>query len=282
MLVTALALSAMFATYLVLERNSHPDSSVSKTTDQLRQVIFAPLPDHRKRFKTYILTTTCARESPHLTEWMMEGTFMLDTSPEVAAACKKYPSWDYKQVPLPKTHKELGQEPKQKYRAPQTDEERKQLEKDPDFKIRTPEFQQWMEQVEPKYRNKYAQTLRACSQGSHELCILLEDDIVFINEAKVTLQRLGMHTLAKYSGPEVSWDCAKKGSGWEAVGIDGNKSQCRIVHRDKAGCLADYFDTSNVPADIALAEGMKHCNMVQKKFLLVQHTGRKSIMGHDQ
>lgn len=238
----------------------------------------------QNRIKTYILTTTCERECDHLTDWIREGTFMLDSdAPEVAPQCKtKLPRWDYKLIPPPEGFTDPGPAPKKKFRPPETDEEREILKKDPEYKFRTPEMYDWMVWIENKYRNKYAKTLRDCSNGSHELCMLLEDDIVFINKPDMTRYRLALHTMPKYSGPEVSWDCAKKGNGWEERPIDGNKSQCRIIHRDYAGCLADFFESSGRPADVALAEAMENCNMKQKWFLLVQHTGRKSGMGHTQ
>ncbi|KAG5358200.1 hypothetical protein CJU89_4703 [Yarrowia sp. B02] len=237
----------------------------------------------RDRIKTYILATTCERECDHLTQWIRQGTFMLDSdAPEVAPKCVSHAGWDFQRIDPPEGFTDPGKAPAKKFRGPENDEEREILRKDPDHKFRTPELQEWMVWIENKYRNKYAKTLRACAQGSHELCMLLEDDIVFINKRAQTLYRLAVHTMPKYSGPEVSWDCAKKGNGWEEVNIDGNKSQCRILHRDYAGCLAEFIETSPYPADVALAEGMAHCNMKQKWFMLVQHTGRKSGMGHDQ
>lgn len=231
------------------------------------------------RIHAYILTSSCERRCSHLTEWIPEGTFMLDGSDE-SEACNGYANWN-KQV-VESVSDDLESTPPKKYRDPETEEELQMVVKDPDLKFRTPEFQKWMEKVEARYRNKYTQTLRACSKGKHDLCMLLEDDIVFINEPDVNLFRLAVQTFPKYSGPEVSWDCAKIGNGWEARKIDGNKSQCRIVHRRYAGCLADYFETSGEPADIALAKGMAHCEMTQKWFLLVQHVGRQSSMGHEQ
>lgn len=266
-LATALALTGAFISMVVLGKDlSWLDRKAGKS-----------------RIKTYILTTTCERECGHLTDWIREGTFMLDSdAPQVAPQCKAHTRWDYKLVPPPEGFTNPGPPPKIKFRPAENDEEREILKKNPEYKFRTPEMFKWMEWIENKYRNKYAQTLRDCSNGSHELCMLLEDDIVFINKRDMMLYRLALLTMAKYSGPEVSWDCAKRGNGWEERDIDGNKSQCRIIHRDYAGCLADFLETSGRPADVALAEGMKHCKMKQKWFLLVQHTGRKSGMGHAQ
>ncbi|KAG5361482.1 hypothetical protein CJU90_2866 [Yarrowia sp. C11] len=263
-LVTTLALAGALVSLLLLRNDSSWFGQDPKTP----------------RLKAYLLTTTCERESGHLTEWMREGTYMLDSDLDVSPQCKSRPKWDYKRIDPPAGFKNPGSAPAKKFRPPETDEEREIRKGNPEYKFRTPEMYDWMVWVENKYRNKYAQTLRECSKGEHELCMLMEDDIVFINKRDIMLYRLAMHTLPEYSGPEVSWDCAKQGSGWEEVPIDGNKSQCRIFHRDYAGCLADYFETSELPADLALAEGMAHCKMKQKWFMLVQHTGRQSGMGH--
>lgn len=274
-LVIALALTAALVSYTALDKLAGPGTS---RKDVFRHLFVG------NRFKTYILTTTCERECKHLTGFVKQGTFMLDEAAdsEVAPSCKNVPGWDYQQFPAPEGYENMGPIPKIKFGPPKDDNERALAVDNPDMKFRTAEFQTWMEHVETRYRNKYAQTLRACSKGKQELCMLLEDDIVFINKRDLMLFRLALHTLPKYSGPEVSWDCAKKGSGWEETAIDGNKSQCRIIHRDYAGCLADYFDETRYPADVALAEGMAKCGMKQKWFLLVQHIGRKSAMGHDQ
>lgn len=273
---TALTLAGAFLIWTSMERFSEASAYGSLAKSSLFD----------SRIKAYILTTACERKCDHLTDWIPKGTFVLDGDGDdsnVPPKCKTRSQWDSKVVKTsPDSKSGLDRQPSQKFRPPENDEEREMARKDPDYKFRTPEFQQWMESIEGKYRHKYAQTLRECSRGDHELCMLLEDDIVFINEPDVNLFRLAVHTFAKYSGPEVSWDCAKRGNGWKARKIDGNKSQCRIVHRDYAGCLADYFETSSTPADVALASGMAHCQMKQKWFLLVQHIGRKSSMGHEQ
>lgn len=275
LLVLAVALTLMggFISWMSMERFSEASGYARVAQRNLFD----------RRIKTYILTTSCERRCDHLTRWIPQGTFMLDAdTAEVAPRCKTHSQWDYKTVPNIQVGRTPGPAPAKKYRSPENDKERLMLLKDPDQKFRTPEFQDWMVQIEAKYRNKYAQTLRNCVEGTHELCMLLEDDIVSINKPDVNLFRLAAHTIPKYSGPEVLWDCTKRGNGWRSRRIDGNKCQCRIVHRDYAGCLADYFDTSGAPADIALASGKAYCNMKQKWFLRVQqHVGRNSSMGHD-
>lgn len=274
-LATALTLVGAFLAWSSMERFSEASAYGRLAQSSLFD----------KRIKAYLLTSACGRRSDHVTDWIPKGTFVLDGNDDygshVPSKCKSHPQWDYKMVPSLDTGSTTRSPPKKKHRPPENDEEREMVRKDPDHKFRTPEFQKWMEIIEGGYRNKYAQTLRECSRGRHELCMLLEDDIVFINEPETNLFRLAVQTLAKYSGPEVSWDCCKRASGWKARKIDGNKSQCRIVHREYAGCLADYFDTSNEPADVALASGMRLCKMKQKWFLLVQHVGRQSTMGHE-
>ncbi|KAG5359074.1 hypothetical protein CJU90_3808 [Yarrowia sp. C11] len=269
--VGILALAGAFVSWMAMERLGEAEAYAN----------IAKMSLFDSSIKTYILTTSCERRTDHLTQWIPKGSFVLDRGDTVTESCKSHPNWDVLVLGEKEEYKSAAPAaPPTRYRAPETDEEREQVAKDPDLKFRTAEFQEWMEHVEPRYKTKYADTLRACANGSHDLCMLLEDDIIFINEPETSLFRLAVQTFAKYSGPQVSWDCSKKGNGWRSRKIDGNKSQCRIVHRQYAGCLADYFDSFNGPADIALAQGMHHCQMEQKWFLLVQHVGRKSTMGH--
>lgn len=130
------------------------------------------------------------------------------------------------------------------------------------------------------YTAKYKQALELCAAGSKPKCLILEDDVVFINSQKSIFPRIKFHTM--FGGPKSAWDCSKVGLGWLKTGQTGNKSICRIFDRRSAACLASQMLTYALPADVALKLAQISCKVSQHRFLLTQHTGFRSYLGEQR
>ncbi|ODQ77946.1 hypothetical protein BABINDRAFT_9562 [Babjeviella inositovora NRRL Y-12698] len=130
------------------------------------------------------------------------------------------------------------------------------------------------------YTKKYTRAVRLCAYGDKMLCLFLEDDITWLFDVDETKRRLVLNTILYYSNDDATWDCSKYGIGWFKTGATGNKLQCRIISKETASCMAGYMDRSGIPADIALRDASKACSVRQGRFLLVQHTGGRSILKH--
>lgn len=126
------------------------------------------------------------------------------------------------------------------------------------------------------YTAKYKLALDLCAQGKKKKCMILEDDVIFINFASNLFQRIKLHTW--FAGSHSAFDCSKVGFGWFITGQTGNKSVCRIVDKRSAPCLASKMLTKPLAADLALWRAQELCHVSQHRFLLVQHTGYVSII----
>jgi hypothetical protein len=129
---------------------------------------------------------------------------------------------------------------------------------------------------EQGYTEKYKRALELCAESDKAKCLILEDDIVFINPPKSIFSRIKLHTM--FGGPQTAWDCSKVGLGWFKTGQTGNKSICRIIDKRVAPCLASEMLRNALPADIALKLAQIACKVNQHRFLLTQHTGFKSYL----
>ncbi|KAG5357980.1 Ubiquitin carboxyl-terminal hydrolase 2 [Yarrowia sp. B02] len=127
------------------------------------------------------------------------------------------------------------------------------------------------------YTKKYQQALDLCSQGRKEKCLVIEDDVVFINGASSLFQRIRFHMLF-FSGPQWAYDCSSVGLGWLKTGQTSNKSLCRIVDSRSAPCLSSEMSKKELAADLALGRAQEMCGVSQHRFLLVQHTGYRTII----
>lgn len=127
------------------------------------------------------------------------------------------------------------------------------------------------------YTEKYKRALELCAESDKAKCLILEDDIVFINSPKSIFNRIKLHTM--FGGPQTAWDCSKVGLGWFKTGQTGNKSICRIIDKRSAPCLAKEMLRYALPADVALKLAQINCKVNQHRFLLTQHTGFKSYLG---
>ncbi|KAG5357086.1 hypothetical protein CJU90_2446 [Yarrowia sp. C11] len=130
------------------------------------------------------------------------------------------------------------------------------------------------------YTEKYKRALELCAKSDKAKCLILEDDIVFINSPKSIFSRIKLHTM--FGGPQTAWDCSKVGLGWFKTGQTGNKSICRIIDKRTAPCLASEMLRYALPADLALKLAQIACKVDQHRFLLTQHTGFKSYLGAER
>jgi hypothetical protein len=112
------------------------------------------------------------------------------------------------------------------------------------------------------------------------LCLILEDDVTFINRKSQAIQRIVTNTLSWFTNDDTTWDCSKRGMGFWKTGYTGNTSICRIVPKKYAACLAENMRNSVYPADIALKIESSRCRLTQSRFLLAQHSGAVSTLGH--
>ncbi|KAG5367082.1 hypothetical protein CJU89_1530 [Yarrowia sp. B02] len=130
------------------------------------------------------------------------------------------------------------------------------------------------------YTEKYKRALELCAESDKSKCLILEDDIVFINSRRTIFARIKLHTM--FGGPRTAWDCSKVGLGWIKTGQTGNKSICRIIDKRSAPCLASEMLRYALPADVALKLAQIACKVNQHRFLLTQHTGFKSYLGEQR
>jgi hypothetical protein len=140
------------------------------------------------------------------------------------------------------------------------------------------------EEIDPavRYKVKYEKVLRACAEGDKMLCLILEDDAVLVNGVDAARERLVRNTLSQDTNDLFTWDCSKYGLGFMKTGFTGNKSVCRIIPASFASCVSEIMEQLVPPfyADLALRESTKLCGLKQSRFLLVQHAGYKSTLGH--
>ncbi|KAG5361212.1 hypothetical protein CKK34_4038 [Yarrowia sp. E02] len=130
------------------------------------------------------------------------------------------------------------------------------------------------------YTKKYQQALNLCAKGGKEKCLILEDDIVFINGVSNLFQRIRFHMMF-FNGPSWAYDCSSVGLGWLKTGQTSNKSLCRIVDKRSSLCLAQEMTTIDLAADLALGKAQEVCGVNQHRFLLVQHTGYRTVIRTD-
>lgn len=130
------------------------------------------------------------------------------------------------------------------------------------------------------YTEKYKRALTLCAESKKAKCLILEDDIVFINSPDSIFRRIKLHTM--FGGPNTAWDCSKVGLGWVKTGQTGNKSICRIIDKRSAPCLASEMTRWALPADVALKLAQIACKVNQHRFLLTQHTGFRSYLGEER
>ncbi|KAL2819864.1 hypothetical protein BDW59DRAFT_120080 [Aspergillus cavernicola] len=131
------------------------------------------------------------------------------------------------------------------------------------------------------FREKYAQVLDSCAQGSRAKCLILEDDIIFLHNPKRTREILVENTLPLFNDGEIdAFDCTKRGFGWLPSTHTGMGSQCRVYSKHSATCLSQCLreQRGSSQLDVGLANCQVRCGLKQKRFLLVVHGGLSSTM----
>lgn len=133
-------------------------------------------------------------------------------------------------------------------------------------------------------REKYAQVLDHCRAGQKMKCLILEDDVVFLHTAERTRELLVKNTLTLFNTERDAFDCTKRGLGWFRSTHTGNGSQCRIYSKTTVpcitGCLRDTMAKAQL--DTGLGACQATCGLLQKRFLLVVHSGLGSTMGRQE
>ncbi|KAJ3176787.1 hypothetical protein HDU85_006540 [Gaertneriomyces sp. JEL0708] len=129
--------------------------------------------------------------------------------------------------------------------------------------------------AEARYKAVYAETLRQCLRGTKMLCLVLEDDLVFLDPPS-TVATLIRQTLSYYSNDNVYYDCSKHGYKYLPTGRTGNKSLCRIFTKFRLDEFVNCYERTNEAADISLPVCMEQLGIVQGRFLIVQHTGAQT------
>jgi hypothetical protein len=138
-----------------------------------------------------------------------------------------------------------------------------------------------------KYAYKYLETLKICQNGNKFLCMILEDDILFLHKNETTWNNVVLNTMSLFSGDETFWDCSKRGL-WLSTASNGGKTLCRIFSNDLlppfTDCIAGYLhslpDNEEKEIDVLIDRCQNDLKIAQKQFLLVNHSGKKSLLGH--
>ncbi|KAJ3022069.1 hypothetical protein HKX48_007109 [Thoreauomyces humboldtii] len=124
-------------------------------------------------------------------------------------------------------------------------------------------------------RQVYTHTLRDCLSGPTLLCMVLEDDIVFLDPPS-TIATIVRNTISYYTNDLMYWDCSKHGYKYLPTGRTGNKAICRIFTKHRLGEFTDCYERTDEPADIAIRTCMNELEIAQGRFLIVQHTGART------
>lgn len=132
---------------------------------------------------------------------------------------------------------------------------------------------------ELNYKYKYVDTLRHCLQSDKMLCMILEDDITFLHRNASTWRNIAINTVSLFANEECFYDCSSRGL-WLKTGITGNKSLCRIFTKERLPDFIPCLMQKDDPIDIGIARCQEAIGICQKRFLLVQHTGMSSTLGH--
>jgi hypothetical protein len=152
-------------------------------------------------------------------------------------------------------------------------------------------FKSYIEEIDKshmrlKYAYKYIETLKICQQGDKMLCMILEDDVLFINNNETIWNNIALNTLAMFANENTFWDCSTRRL-WFGRGSGGDKTLCRIYSTERLPtfiqCLEGYLrstlDAQETGIDVLINKCQVDLGINQKRFLLVNHSGQKSLLG---
>lgn len=153
-------------------------------------------------------------------------------------------------------------------------------------------FKSYIEEIDRnhkvlKYTYKYVETLKMCQQGDKMLCMILEDDVLFLHKNETTWNNIALNTLSLFAKEDTFWDCSSRGF-WLATGSSGNKSLCRIFSTERLPgfikCVEGYLksipDSEEKGIYVLIDRCQTELGITQKRFLLVNHSGHKSLLEH--
>lgn len=138
-----------------------------------------------------------------------------------------------------------------------------------------------------KYSYKYLETLKICQNGNKFLCMILEDDTLFLHKNETVWNNVVLNTMSLFSGHEAFWDCSKRGL-WLSTASNEGKTLCRIFSNDLlppfTDCIAGYLDSLPDNEEKGIDTLIERCQndlqITQKQFLLVKDSEKKSLLGH--
>lgn len=147
------------------------------------------------------------------------------------------------------------------------------------FDNKTMIFEKKNDNLEINYKLKYKHVIEICKDSDNMLCLIIEDDVTFLHSKEKTRDIIVDNTISLFTNEGFAYDCSKRGF-LLTTGMDNNKSLCRIIAKEYAKCLIKCFDKIKEPADITLGFCQDECGIKQKRFLIVQHSGKKSLLNH--
>ncbi len=135
------------------------------------------------------------------------------------------------------------------------------------------------------YRNKYAAVLEHCAHEEKLRCLIVEDDILFIQHPPVMRAMFAKYTLMLFGHETDAYDCAKRGTVLFYTEPEFVGSQCRVYPQHSSHCMSQCIQkndaTRHAFLDYRLGECQSTCGLNQKKILLTQITGKHSIMNRN-
>jgi hypothetical protein len=136
-----------------------------------------------------------------------------------------------------------------------------------------------------RYAYKYVETLKICMHGNKMLCMVLEDDILFLHKNETTWNNIASNTISLVANEETFWDCSTRRL-WLSDWHDAARSLCRIYNTEQLPefilCMEQSLRAEatleNTAVGTLIARCQNNLKIQQKRFLLVNHSGQRSIL----
>ncbi|KAJ2963478.1 hypothetical protein NQZ79_g1563 [Umbelopsis isabellina] len=135
------------------------------------------------------------------------------------------------------------------------------------------------------YAYKYIETLKICMHGNKMLCMVLEDDIIFVHKNETTWNNIAQNTVSLAANEDSFWDCSTRGL-WLSDWHEPARSLCRIYNTERLPAfiqcmeqtLRDEPTLENAAVGALITACQTNLKIQQKRFLLVNHSGQKSLL----